>query len=231
MSKVSKKKVLATITGFVLVFVFVSVYLISNHGSASETQRDNDTIQETESFSPQIFTSLNFLVFENVRDLLKFTDCVVIASFSERPRDVEVYIESEAQRAKLRGEEPPKDYVTKYKLNVSKVIQGEVEGDVITLSLLGLYESNWYAETKLEPNTQYLLFLNRRDYDKEYDESKAKEQNSFFENDKILYQLINAEGSVFEIREDNTLYPQAKIGFAPLFDGKPLEDLLKEIRG
>ena len=171
----------------------------------------------------------NYPIYQNVKEHLERSDCVVIASFTDKPRNVSVRNPFEEQLAKERGLEPSDNYVTKYRMNVSEVLAGEVEGDVITLSQLGVYESH-ENETKLEPNIKYVLFLSRRNYDEEYDETRLDEMNSFFEDDKILYQVNVSETGVFEILEGYLLYSLSDVSYAPSFDGKPLESLISEIK-
>ena len=157
-------------------------------------------------------------IYNSVEEALQFCDGVVIASFTAPPRNVRVY-----------RPEDEEDYTTKYKLEVDAVIMGGIGNRIITLSQMGRYESDEY-ETKLKPNTKYLLFLLERNYAKEFDEKRAEEMNIFFENDKILYQLVSCESGIFEIRPDDTLYSYVDYGYGPSFDGKHYSELVKEIQ-
>lgn len=186
--------------------------------------------RDTEGFSADM------PVYESADELFEASDCVVIASFSKKPRNVLVSSEHiympPNEETGFEGLDMISDnYSTKYVLNVSEVIKGDIQGDTIVLAQLGKYESDEY-ETKLKPNTKYLLFLGKRNYDKEFSEEfteeRAKEFNSFFENDKILYQTVCSESGIFEIRKGNALYAYADFGFAPSFDGEKLDALLAE---
>ena len=197
----------------------------------SYTSENPDNPTSTEETRPHVM--LNLPVFETVKDMMKWAEGVVIASFKEDPAEVSVYLPHELQEAEITDTKPGNFSVTKYTLSVEKVIAGDVDGGEITLSLFGRPGDPGY-EAELKSNTPYLLLLSKRDYEEELSEAKTEaeklELDTFFEKDKILYQLLNSRYSVFEILEDDTLLPYAATGFSADFDGKPLESLISEIK-
>ncbi|MCL2487823.1 MAG: hypothetical protein FWE80_03990 [Oscillospiraceae bacterium] len=190
--------------------------------------------------------SMNSFVFDNVKEMVELSDCIVIASFSKKPQ---VYLSYDNERMGVQF------HSTRYELKVSEVIQGKPAGETIVLTQLGKYGSDDY-ETKLKPDTKYVLFLTERDYDKEWEAflndptwdiknyaekdrknvaenraDKAKDFESYFGHDKILYQATLGEMGIFEIRQGDVLYAYADLGFSPTFDGRKPGDLIREIRG
>ena len=206
----------------------VATVILNNHskinfatgGSNFEPEKKFVGSRDTSGFSADMD------IYNSVEEALFFCDAVVIASFSEQPRNVRVVLPGDEY---LKEEEIVEHYVTKYQLEVDTVIRGEIKERMLTLSQFGKYESNEYT-TKLKLNTKYLIFLHERNYEKEFDETRAKEFNVFFENDKILYQLVGCESGIFEIRPDDTLYSYVDYGYGPSFDGKHYSELVKEIQ-
>jgi len=217
------------------IFVFAALYLNSNPDSRTNGEYANQTNVESPSSAnepemPRPRVPMDGPIYSSPQELYNDSDCVVIASFSEEPRNVEVYDETEHMIAEAKGTTPRIHYVTKYKLNTREVVKGDIEDKEITLFQLGQYKSGMY-ETSLEADTEYLLFLSERDYYREFDEKREIEFNTLFGEDKIMYQLFYLDGGIFEILEDDTLLPYADYGFSPSYDGKGLDVLLRDILG
>ena len=205
--------------------------------SGESSDKVNDIVPQTKFVGTRDTPGfcMEMLIFDNAGDVAEFCPAIVIASFSEQPRDVPIYSTAREDAKQKEFYEEIKDsigdrYVTKYQLNIDKVLTGELEDSVITLFQSGKYGSDYY-ETKLKPDTKYILFL----YKKSYEEMRKTTPNgvelkSLFEDDKILYQVPNGEGGIFEILPDDTLYSYVDYGFGPTFDGKHYSELIKEIQ-
>jgi hypothetical protein len=208
---------------------------VSNNADAIGTGTTGaDTTKKPVGSRDTLGFSMDLPVYNSIQELFDRSDLVVVASFKDEQKDVLAYSEHilrpKNEEENFEGLDVLIErYVTKIVLNVSEVVKGETAGSSIILSQMGQYKSNDY-ETKLKPNTKYLLFLSERNYDKEFNETRAQEYNDFFGGDKILYQLSNAEVSIFEISEDDTLHSYVDYGFATTYDGKKLGYLVNEFR-
>ena len=221
----------AILSAAIVVFAVFQISTFNTKPKASFPKEDMELGKKFVGTRDTEGSTFDFDIYETVSALYNDSDSVVIASFSEQPRYVLTY--SLAKNDPIQG-------VTKYKLKVDTVLKGKMNERMITLSQMGQYESDKF-ETKLKPDTKYILFLRERNYEREFDkmlkefdgklsEEQIKDADSFFENDKILYQTSACEAGVFEILPDETLYAHLDYGFAPSFEGRHYSELVKAIQ-
>ena len=232
-----KNRKLFVFTASVLCVVLLSFSLFYIFGLNSADSKSEYTYQPKFVGSRDGGSSFEYaVIYETAKEFYEASDCVVIASFKESPKTV-VTREEESERSETiesGGAITTRISCAKYQLNVHEVMKGEINEKTITFSQLGQYGSD-DGETKLKPNTKYLLFLNERNYDKEYEQYRnnkkmLSEFKAFFGEDKIIYQAKQMEFGIFEIKPDNTLYSYVDYGFAPTFDDKSLQDLVKAMK-
>jgi len=221
----SKIKVYVTIV--LIITISVSIIIICGgcraESSTSGTPEDSAEVEvsQPDENNQQAAFAPNIPIYNSIKELYNISDCVVVASFCEEPRNVQISLDWG------KGPEKKISYVHKYDLIVTEVIKGQINSDHMTLSQLGAYENSY--SVKLKSDTTYLLFLVERNYEKEFDESRAKEYDDFFEDDLILYQFANEENGVFEISPDGLLLSYSDYGYAPTYNNKRLNDLLDEL--
>lgn len=215
-----KKRTFAVLMSFLIAFLLAGCGTSENPVSSAATEGNGVRVM------------LRNPVYKSVPEIMKWASGVVIASFKDDPRTVPIIFPHEAQAYDETGKLQSNFNVSKYTLSVEKVIAGDFEEEII-LSLFGSPGDADY-EADLKANTRYVFFLHERDYEEEQLETKTQaeklELDAFFEDDKLLYQLLSGGCSVFEILEDDSLLPYSTIGFSPSFDGKPLEGLIQEIQ-
>ena len=103
-------------------------------------------------------------------------------------------------------------YASRYKLCVEQVFKGEItSGSEILFSQVGEFDSDQY-ETKIKKNKRYLLFLLRKST-----------------TDEVIYDATGIEQGILEIQDDNKLYSYTNEGIMSTYDGKYLDEIIKDI--
>lgn len=199
--KIYKKYVALIFTALLLILCFCSCNTQPSSDNKSTQVATQTATSENVKYVGSKVLNYDKEVYENIDEIIKDTEVVVLAHFVDTPRVLTEHFDYETTL-----------YCTVFNMVVDEVIRGEYNQSSIPVKQTGLPDSD-EMETKVKANQQYVLFLNKEQYDE----------------NTTVYEPSGIEQGVVMVNNDGTLCSYSDEGFMPQYDGKTLETLKNNI--